>query len=81
VDKYRQIGPNVMYGIQSIMIDDLFQDDLNPCRNSHDNSNIPVFRLFNNLIELGRPVAFARNPLSRLVEMLEPKGQITGLYS
>ena len=68
-----QVGPDIVYCIYFIMLNNAFNNNLNPSRNTHYNSDVPIFCGKNDFFELCFPVAFHRNAFTWLVMSLKPK--------
>ena len=72
VDIDHQIRPKVVDGLQLVFLDDAFQQDLHPCRYTHNDADIPGGSGFHHLVEFLRPVFNFGDTLTGLVEELEP---------
>ena len=73
MNKKGEVGPYIMDGIQVIAFNHHLHTHLNPSRNAHHKTNIPMRGFFNNLFQFLLPVLFFGNLLSRLIKGLKPE--------
>ena len=81
MNKKTEVGPDLMNVFEIIAFNYFFKTELDPCRNTNKEGNIPTRGFLYDLIKFLRPVFFSCYFFPGLIQTLEPKWNIFRLYA
>src|SRR5688572_1161571 len=76
--KESQVGPYIMNGVDLVMFNYHFHAHLAPGRYTYNVTDIPVWRIFNDLVQLFVPVFDPCNTSAGFIKSLEPEWPVLG---
>src|SRR5690606_29920519 len=78
VYKYAEIGPDLVYILHFVMLNDHFHTHLAPGRHTYYIADVPFFGMLYNFIQLLVPVAYGSNSSAGFVKGLKPERSFLG---